>query len=154
MRSSGGSTGPSGPSRRGTPSAGGNRWARCGRGGKGNQGATLVDIGAGVLCLEFHTKMNTIDGDIIAMMDEGVALAEKEFAGMVIANHAENFCVGANLMLVFLDAQNKNFDNIETMVREVQNACMRLRYSESPVVAAPAGGAVGGGNEICPGADP
>ena len=120
---------------------------------KGNQGATLVDIGDGVLCLEFHTKMNAIDGDIIAMMNEGVALAEKEFAGMVIANHAENFCVGANLMLVFLEAQNKNFDNIEKMVRELQNACMRLRYSESPVVAAPAGMTLGGGTEICLGAD-
>ncbi|HJX72689.1 MAG TPA: 3-hydroxyacyl-CoA dehydrogenase/enoyl-CoA hydratase family protein [Candidatus Deferrimicrobiaceae bacterium] len=120
---------------------------------KGNQGATLYDLGDGVLCLEFHTKMNAIDADIVAMMNEGVALAEKEFAGMVIANHAENFCVGANLMLVFMEAQNKNFDNIEKMVREFQNACMRLRYSEKPVVAAPAGMALGGGTEICLGAD-
>ncbi len=120
---------------------------------KGNQGATLVDIGDGVLCLEFHTKMNAIDGDIVSMMNEGVALAEKDFAGMVIANHAENFCVGANLMLVFLEAQNKNFENIERMVREFQNACMRLRYSEKPVVAAPAGMTLGGGTEICLGAD-
>ncbi|HSL92079.1 MAG TPA: 3-hydroxyacyl-CoA dehydrogenase family protein, partial [Candidatus Limnocylindrales bacterium] len=118
-----------------------------------NQGATLYDLGDGVLCLEFHTKMNAIDGDIVAMMNEGVSLAEKEFAGMVIANHAENFCVGANLMLVFMEAQNKNFGNIETMVRELQNACMRLRYSERPVVAAPAGMALGGGAEICLGAD-
>jgi 3-hydroxyacyl-CoA dehydrogenase len=82
-----------------------------------------------------------------------VNLAEREFAGMVIANHAENFCVGANLMLVFLEAQNKSFGNIEKMVREFQNACMRLRYSEKPVVAAPAGMALGGGAEICLGAD-
>jgi 3-hydroxyacyl-CoA dehydrogenase len=120
---------------------------------KENQGATLYDIGDGVLCLEFHTKMNAVDGDIVSMMNEGVALAEKEFAGMVIANHAENFCVGANLMLVFLEAQNKNFGNIETMVRELQNACMRLRYSGKPVVSAPAGMALGGGAEICLGAD-
>ena len=120
---------------------------------RGNAGATLYDIGDGVLCLEFHTKMNTIDADIVAMMNEGVSLAEKEFAGMVIANHAEHFCVGANLMLVFLEAQNKNFANIEAMVRELQNACMRLRYSERPVVAAPAGMALGGGAEICLGAD-
>jgi 3-hydroxyacyl-CoA dehydrogenase len=120
---------------------------------KRNQGATLLDIGDGVLCLEFHTKMNAIDGDTLSMMNEGVALAEKEFAGMVIANHAENFCVGANLMLVFLEAQNKNFANIETMVRELQSACMRLRYSEKPVVAAPAGMTLGGGAEICLGAD-
>jgi 3-hydroxyacyl-CoA dehydrogenase len=118
-----------------------------------NPGATLYDLGDGVLCLEFHTKMNAIDGDIVAMMNEGVDLAEREFAGMVIANHAENFCVGANLMLVFLEAQNKNFGNIERMVREFQDACMRLRYSERPVVAAPAGMALGGGAEICLGAD-
>jgi len=120
---------------------------------KRNAGATLYDLGEGVLGLEFHTKMNAIDGDIVSMMNEGVALAEKEFAGMVIANHAENFCVGANLMLVFLEAQNRNFDNIETMVREFQNACMRLRYSGKPVVAAPAGMTLGGGCEICLGAD-
>lgn len=118
-----------------------------------NPGATLYDLGDGVLCLEFHTKMNAIDGDVVAMMNEGVALAEREFAGMVLGNHAENFCVGANLMLVFLEAQNKTFDNIEKMVREFQNACMRLRYSERPVVAAPAGMALGGGCEICLGAD-
>jgi 3-hydroxyacyl-CoA dehydrogenase len=118
-----------------------------------NPGAALYDIGDGVLCLEFHTKMNTIDGDIISMMKEGVDLAEKEFAGLVIANHAENFCVGANLMLVFMAAQNKDFEGIEKMVRELQNACMRLRCSERPVVAAPAGMALGGGAEICMGAD-
>lgn len=120
---------------------------------KENQGASLYDIGDGVLCLEFHTKMNAVDGDIVSMMNEGVARAENEFAGMVIANHSENFCVGANLMLVFLEAQNKNFGNIETMVREFQNVCMRLRCSEKPVVAAPAGMALGGGAEICLGAD-
>jgi len=118
-----------------------------------NAGATLYDLGDGVLCLEFHTKMNAIDADIVTMMNEGVSLAEKEFAGMVVANHAENFSVGANLMLVFLEAQNKNFGNIERMVREFQNACMRLRYSSKPVVAAPAGMALGGGCEICLGAD-
>ncbi len=118
-----------------------------------NQGATLVDIGDGVLCLEFHTKMNAVDGDIVAMMREGVARAENEFAGMVIANHAENFCVGANLMLLFLEAQNGNFVGIETMIREFQDACMRLRHSDKPVVAAPAGMTLGGGAEICLGAD-
>jgi len=120
---------------------------------RGNQGATLIDIGDGVLCLEFHTKMNAIDSDIISMMNEGVALAGREFAGMVIANHAEHFCVGANLMFIFMEAQNRNFGNIEMFVREFQDACMRLRYSEKPVVAAPAGMALGGGAEICLGAD-
>jgi 3-hydroxyacyl-CoA dehydrogenase len=118
-----------------------------------NMGAALYDIGDGVLCLEFRTKMNTIDADIVAMMSEGVDLAEREFAGMVIANHAEHFCAGANLMLVFLEAQNRNFDNLERMVREFQGAVMRLRHSERPVVAAPAGMALGGGCEISMGAD-
>lgn len=118
-----------------------------------NAGATLYDIGDEVLCLEFHTKMNAIDADIVAMMNEAVDLAEKEFAGLVIANHAEHFCAGANLMLVFLEAQNKNFDNLERVVRAFQDACMRLRYSDRPVVAAPAGMALGGGCEICLGAD-
>ena len=72
---------------------------------------------------------------------------------MVIANHAEHFCAGANLMLVFLEAQNKQFDNIETMVKGFQDACMRLRCSSIPVVAAPAGMALGGGTEVCLGAD-
>jgi 3-hydroxyacyl-CoA dehydrogenase len=118
-----------------------------------NAGASLYDIGDGVLCVEFHTKMNTVDADIAAMLMEGVDLAEREFAGLVIANHAEHFCAGANLMLVFLEAQNKQFGNIETMVKGFQDACMRLRYSGRPVVAAPAGMALGGGTEMCLGAD-
>lgn len=72
---------------------------------------------------------------------------------MVIANHAENFCVGANIMLIFMAAQNKDFVAIDKMVRELQDACMRLRYSGKPVVAAPAGMVLGGGAEICMGAD-
>ncbi len=118
-----------------------------------NAGATLYDLGDGVLCAEFHTKMNTVDAEVVAMLMEGVELAEKEFAGMVIANHAENFCAGANLMMVFLEAQNKQFDNIRKMVKGFQDACMRLRYSARPVVAAPAGMALGGGAEICLGSD-
>jgi 3-hydroxyacyl-CoA dehydrogenase len=118
-----------------------------------NAGASLYDIGDGVLCVEFHTKMNTIDADIAAMLMEGVDLAEKEFAGLVIANHADHFCAGANLMLVFLEAQNRQFDKIEAMVKGFQDACMRLRYSERPVVAAPAGMTLGGGTEICLGSD-
>ncbi len=118
-----------------------------------NPGAALYDIGDGVLCLEFRTKMNTIDGDIVAMLNQGVDLAEKEFEGLVIANHAENFCVGANIMLILMAARNGDFQGIERMVRELQDAVMRLRHSEKPVVAAPAGMALGGGAEICMGAD-
>ena len=101
------------------------------QGGPRNAGATLYDIGDGVLLLEFHTKMNAVDNDIAAMLTEGVDLAEGEFAGLVIGNHAEHFCAGANLMLVLLEAQNKQFGNIDTMVKGFQDACMRLRYSAS-----------------------
>jgi 3-hydroxyacyl-CoA dehydrogenase len=120
---------------------------------KRNAGASLYDIGDGVLCVEFHTKMNTVDADVVNMLMEGVDLAEKEFSGLVIANHSEQFCAGANLMMVFLESQNKQWDNLGRIVGAFQDACMRLRYSGCPVVAAPAGLALGGGVEICLGAD-
>ncbi|MEW6719734.1 MAG: 3-hydroxyacyl-CoA dehydrogenase/enoyl-CoA hydratase family protein [Thermodesulfobacteriota bacterium] len=120
---------------------------------KRNAGATLYDIGDGVLCAEFHTKMNTIDGDVVGMLMEGVDLAEKDFAGMVIANHSETFCAGANIMMVFLAAQNRQWDELEKIVKGFQDCCMRFRYSEAPVVAAPAGVVLGGGVEMCLGAD-
>jgi 3-hydroxyacyl-CoA dehydrogenase len=97
--------------------------------------------------------MNTIDGDVVGMLMEGVELAEKDFAGMVIANHSEYFCAGANIMMVFLAAQNKQWEELEKIVKGFQDCCMRLRSSGAPVVAAPAGVALGGGVEICLGAD-
>src|SRR5512134_454144 len=118
-----------------------------------NAGASLYDMGEGVLCAEFHTKMNAIDADVVAMLLAGVELAEREFAGMVIANHAEHFSAGAKPMLVFLEAQNRQYANIGKMVGGFQDACMRLRYSGRPVVAAPAGMALGGGTEMCLAAD-
>jgi len=120
---------------------------------KKNAGTTLYDIGDGVLCAEFHTKMNTVDADVVSMLMEGVDLCEKDFAGMVIANHSEYFCAGANLMMVFLAAQNKQWEELEKIVKGFQDCCMRLRYSGAPVVAAPAGVVLGGGVEMCLGAD-
>ena len=87
------------------------------------------------------------------MLMEGVDLCEKDFAGMVIANHSEYFCAGANIMMVFLAAQNKQWDELEKIVKGFQDCCMRLRYSGAPVVAAPAGVVLGGGVEMCLGAD-
>jgi 3-hydroxyacyl-CoA dehydrogenase len=118
-----------------------------------NAGATLYDLGDDVLCLEFRTKMNTVDADVVAMMHEAVTLVEESHAGLVIGNHSDTFCAGANLMLVFMEAQAGNFGNIEKLVRGFQAACMRLRHSGRPVVASPAGLALGGGAEICLGAD-
>jgi 3-hydroxyacyl-CoA dehydrogenase len=120
---------------------------------KKNAGTTLYDIGDGVLCAEFHTKMNTVDADVVSMLMEGVDLCEKDFRGMVIANHSEYFCAGANIMMVFLAAQAKQWDDLEKIVKGFQDCCMRLRYSGAPVVAAPAGVVLGGGVEMCLGAD-
>ena len=120
------------------------------RGGvvKGNAGASLVDLGDGVLAVEFHSKMNTIGGDTVQLLTGGVAEASERFAGLVVGNDAVNFCAGANLMLVLLEAQEGNWDEIDLMVRSFQNAVIGLRYSPVPVVAAPAGLTLGGGCEI------
>ena len=115
---------------------------------KENLGASLVDLGDGCLCLEVHTKMNTIDGDVIELLKEGVSLAEKDFSALVIGNDGEHFGAGANLMLVFLAAQNKDWDQIKNMVNEFQNANQVLRYAKVPVVAAPFQYTFGGACEI------
>jgi len=115
---------------------------------KDNMGATLVDLGDGVLGLEFHTKMNALDADIIGLMSEAVEEAEKNWKALVIGNDGENFSAGANLMLIFLEAQNKNWEGLRAMVKGLQQAAMRLRYSDIPVVTAPFGLALGGGCEV------
>ncbi len=115
---------------------------------KGNAGASLVDLGDGVLAVEFHSKMNTIGGDTVQLLTGGVAEASERFAGVVVGNDAVNFCAGANLMLVLLEAQEGNWDEIDLMVRSFQNAVIGLRYSPVPVVVAPAGLTLGGGCEI------
>src|SRR6185436_13372606 len=115
---------------------------------KKNAGASLVDLGDGVLCVEFHSKMNAIGGDTIQMLQAGVAEASKNFAALVVGNDAPNFSAGANLMLVLLEAQEENWDEIDLMVRLFQQSTMALRYADVPVVVAPAGLALGGGCEI------
>jgi len=116
---------------------------------KSNDGASLVDLGDDVLGVEFHSKMNTIGGDAIAMLHAGVAEASRSFAALVVGNDADNFSAGANLMLILLEAQEGNWDEIDAMVRAFQEATMALKYSAVPVVAAPAGLALGGGCEVC-----
>ena len=113
-----------------------------------NAGASLVDLGDGVLCVEFHSKMNAIGGDTLEMLQAGVAEAERNFAALVVGNDAPNFSAGANLMLLLLEAQEGNWDEIDLMVRSFQRATMALRYAHVPVVAAPAGLALGGGCEV------
>jgi 3-hydroxyacyl-CoA dehydrogenase len=114
-----------------------------------NAGASLVDLGEGVLCVEFHSKMNALGGDAIEMLQAGVREAATNFAALVVGNDAAHFSAGANLMLLLLEAQEGNWDEIDLMVRSFQSATMALKTSPVPVVAAPAGLALGGGCEVC-----
>ncbi|HEX6210397.1 MAG TPA: 3-hydroxyacyl-CoA dehydrogenase NAD-binding domain-containing protein [Methylomirabilota bacterium] len=118
-----------------------------------NGGASLVDLGDGVLAVEFHSKMNAIGGDTIEMLMAGVAEAERRFAGLVVGNDAVNFSAGANLMLLLLEAQEGNWDEVDLMVRSFQRATAALRYARVPVVVAPAGLTLGGGCEVALHAD-
>ncbi|HKP87995.1 MAG TPA: 3-hydroxyacyl-CoA dehydrogenase NAD-binding domain-containing protein [Blastocatellia bacterium] len=115
---------------------------------KKNAGASLIDIGDGVACLEFHSKMNAIGGDTISMMNYAVKEVGQNFEALVIGNEADNFSVGANIMMVLLAIQEGEWDEIALSVRQFQNANMNLRYSAKPVVVAPAGMALGGGCEV------
>jgi 3-hydroxyacyl-CoA dehydrogenase len=113
-----------------------------------NSGATLFDIGDGIVNLEFHSKMNTLGGEVVEGINKAISIAEKDFQGLVIANQGENFSAGANLALVFMYAIEQEWDEIDFMVRSFQNTMMRVRYSGIPVVVAPHGLALGGGCEI------
>ncbi len=115
---------------------------------KSNPGASLIDIGDGVACLEFHSKMNSIGGDTVSMMNFAIDEVEKNFKGLVVGNQGGNFSAGANIMMLLLAAQEEEWDDINMMVRALQNAVMRLRYSSKPVVTAPYGLTLGGGCEI------
>jgi 3-hydroxyacyl-CoA dehydrogenase len=116
---------------------------------KENASATLVDIGDGVACLEFHTKMNSIDEGLTTMIADSCDIVEKDFKGLVIANHDERaFSAGANVFLVLVAAQKGEWDILETMIATLQNTMMRMKYLDKPVITAPAGLALGGGCEI------
>jgi 3-hydroxyacyl-CoA dehydrogenase len=115
---------------------------------KSNAGASLVDVGDGVLCVEFHSKMNSLGEDQISMMYAGLEETEKNFEAMIIANQGENFSVGANLMLVLLAAQEGEWDELAQAVNRFQQVNMALKYAAKPVVAAPFSRSLGGGCEI------
>jgi 3-hydroxyacyl-CoA dehydrogenase len=118
-----------------------------------NAGASLIDIGDGVACLEFHTKMNTIDADVLCMVKDSIEAAGRSFVGLVIANDGANFSAGANLAQMLGAARNSQWNVIEKLIRDFQSANMMLRYSDIPVVAAPHKLALGGGCEIVVHAD-
>ncbi|MHB8156389.1 MAG: 3-hydroxyacyl-CoA dehydrogenase/enoyl-CoA hydratase family protein, partial [Desulfocucumaceae bacterium] len=115
---------------------------------KSNDGASLIDIGDGVVCLEFHSKSNSIGSDIVEMMNYSVKELQKNYEGMVIANYGQHFSVGANIMLVMMYAEAQDWVELDLMVREFQDANMRLKYCKKPIVCAPHGMALGGGCEI------
>jgi 3-hydroxyacyl-CoA dehydrogenase len=113
-----------------------------------NAGASLIDLGDGVICCEFHAKMNAIGADPIAMIQKGLRRLEGNFEAMVIANQATNFSVGANLMLILMGAQEQEWDEIHLAVKQFQNVNLAIKYAPKPVVVAPQGMALGGGCEI------
>jgi 3-hydroxyacyl-CoA dehydrogenase len=116
---------------------------------KRNPSASLIDLGDGVACVEFHTKMNALDDDIQNMIIEGMDRVEAgEFDGLVIGNEADNFSAGANLFMVVMGAQSGMWDQLETGIKKGQDMHMRMRYFPKPVVVAPAGLALGGGTEM------
>ncbi len=120
-----------------------------------NSGTTLFDIGDGVLNLEFHTKMNTIGGEVLQGLNKALDIAESDekWKGLVIANNGENFSAGANLGMIFMLAVEQEVEELDIAVKTFQDTVMRIRYSSVPVVAAPHGMALGGGCEICLHAD-
>ena len=116
-----------------------------------NSGATIFDIGDGVLNLEFHSKMNTIGSEILQGINKAIDLAEGDakWKGVVIANNGENFSAGANLGMIFMLAAQQEVEELDMAVKAFQDTVMRIRYSSIPVVSAPHGMALGGGCEIC-----
>lgn len=115
---------------------------------KQNAGASLVDLGDGVLCLEFHSKMNTLGEDAICMIATAIEEMGRGCEGLVIGNQGEHFSAGANLMLVLLAAQEGEWDDLDLAIRRFQQANMTIKYAPKPVVAAPFGMTLGGGCEV------
>jgi 3-hydroxyacyl-CoA dehydrogenase len=114
-----------------------------------NPGASLIDLGDGVACLEFHSKMNTLGTDAVQMMKDALKVVEEQFEGLVIGNQSEHFSAGANLMLMLFEIQDENWEDIEVSVKAFQDTLMAIKYFGKPVVAAPFGLTLAGGCEIC-----
>ncbi len=113
-----------------------------------NSGVVIEDLGDGILNVEFQSKMNTIGGDVMAGLNKGIDMAEKDFQGLVVGNQAANFSVGANIGMIFMLAVEQEYDELNMAIKMFQDTVMRLRYSSIPTVAAPHGMTLGGGCEI------
>lgn len=118
-----------------------------------NSGTTITDLGDGILNLEFHTKMNTIGGEVIQGINKAIDLAEKDYRGLVIGNDGANFSAGANIGMIFMAAVEQDWDEINIAIKMFQNTMMRVRYSSIPVIAAAHNLTLGGGCELCLHAD-
>ena len=118
-----------------------------------NSACSLVDIGDGVVCFDWKTKMNTIGGEVLEGLNKAVDRAEKDFRGLVVGNEGTNFSAGANVGMIFMLAAEQEFDELDMAVRLFQRSTMRLRYSSVPVVVAPHALTLGGGCEMCLHAD-
>lgn len=118
-----------------------------------NSGASLIDVGNGVACLEFQSPNNAIGSDILMMIQHSVEEVRQNYDALIIANEGRHFCVGANIMLLLMEAQDEEWDEVDQIIRLFQNTMMKLKYFEKPVVAAPHHMTLGGGVEVCLPAD-
>ncbi len=119
----------------------------------GNSDASILDLGDGILNLEFHSKMNTIGGGVLTAINKAIDLAEKEFRGLVIGNQGANFTVGANIGMIFMMAVEQEYEELNMAIKYFQDTMMRVRYSSIPVIVAPHGLTLGGGCEMSMHAD-
>lgn len=113
-----------------------------------NAGASIIDLGDGILNVEFHSKMNTIGGDTLQAINKAIDMAEKDYRGVVIGNDGANFSAGANVGMIFMMAVEQEWDELNMAIRMFQNTSMRIRYSSIPVVVAPHNLTLGGGCEF------
>lgn len=113
-----------------------------------NKGVSVQDLGDGILNVEFRSKMNSIDGDVLNGLNHAIDLAEKEYQGLVVSNNGQNFSVGANIGMIFMFAVEQEYEELNMAIKYFQDTMMRMRYSSIPTVAAPHQMALGGGCEL------
>ncbi len=118
-----------------------------------NEEASIIDLGDEIICIEFHSKSNTLGTGVVEAINKGISLGEEKYKGVVIANEGANFSLGANLGMVFMYAIEQEYDELDFMIRSFQQTMMRARYSSVPVVVAPHNMALGGGCELTMHAD-